>query len=235
MSEIQANVREVIYGKETTKDFIAMFGNDDNARREYETMRSKKSIVGGLGHALYEIGDSALVLGRDREEAKKLSKRYYHCLRGQGPNGHNDPEFVNLCKDLRAFISRPEFQHFFKDGAPKQVSLTPMPSGPTVVTSQDLSFKQTLETALSEYEQSLKRAARTPSEESKKAHALLKQELSRPDSHSGILKLKRMVRWYMGKGTIRLEDGVSGPALKSDSTFMQILKKAFPRDDLLET
>jgi hypothetical protein len=114
--EIQANIPEVIYGKEAEVDFVKMLD-----RALFEQAKAKCKIVGGLGHVFYEISKGA-VSPQTQQTAKSLSKRYYKYLRN--PLGCSHEDFRILCKDLEPFVEANEA--FFHKQPIHSISLIPL-------------------------------------------------------------------------------------------------------------
>jgi hypothetical protein len=115
--EIQANVPEVIYGKESEVDFVKALG-----RKLFDEIKSDCKIVGGLGHVLYEISTKA-GSSQTQQTAKSLSKRYYKYLRAAKQCSPED--FRALCMDLEPFIeaNKALFKH-----PVHSISLIPLPT-----------------------------------------------------------------------------------------------------------
>jgi hypothetical protein len=124
--EIQANVPEIIYGKQHEKDFKSMLG--DIGESKFQEMENRYHIVGGLGHDLYEITQKPPSV-EAQKTAWDLSKRYYAYLRD--PGSYSRVKFVTLCSDLISFIVRQDVKMFFSKHPVRSVSLIGLPSLPT--------------------------------------------------------------------------------------------------------
>lgn len=120
--EIQANVPEMIYGKECEEDFIKMLGAI--GQDQFDKMKAKLKIVGGLGHVFYEISKSNDANVGTQETAKALSKRYYEYLRD--PKLYSAPKFIRLCHDLAPFVE--VNNRFFRKHPVRAISLEHAPA-----------------------------------------------------------------------------------------------------------
>jgi hypothetical protein len=95
--EIQANVPDMIYGKQLRETFLSMipgtFGEDLHA-----SIRNKLQILGGLGHLFYEVIRRGVLVA----ETEALSKRYYDYIR------HPRPGMVcmDLCMDIADYVDK---------------------------------------------------------------------------------------------------------------------------------
>jgi hypothetical protein len=244
--EIQANTPNIIYAKERKQVFIGMVGGDEAAEREFERLRAVYKIEGGMGHLLYEVSRDKQVAPTVREKAQSLSKKYYGHMR-ENSASVTDPRFTELCDELHDLLRQlKDIGNKHVHDAPREVRVagqaTPAGLSESAKKAEkdrrNEEFKRALQGALSEYEASLKKALRSPSEESKKAHEFLKNELSTLD----FPRLKGIVRWYMGAkgghwttgGPFRAQDKEFVRQLKPESTFLKILQKAFAGNDLLK-
>jgi hypothetical protein len=93
--EIQANVPDMIYGKQLKETFLKMipgsYGEDLHA-----SIRNKNQILGGLGHLFYELIRKGVL----EAETKALSNRYYEYIRYPRPG----MVYMDLCTDIADYI-----------------------------------------------------------------------------------------------------------------------------------
>ena len=97
--EVQVNVRSIMYGKMSQKDYCTQLNTDVTA---YTALSKSYGIEGGLGHWFYEIW-RVDKFGENGKEAAALSKDYYARLREYPRELPNPTAFLNR---LNAFKTR---------------------------------------------------------------------------------------------------------------------------------
>jgi len=93
-AEIQINVPEIIYAKQSESSVTRVIGPG-----AYAAIRSRFRLEGGMGHALYEIYRAPRG-GQDPQKAARLSKRYYDYFRR---GGFNQVQCAIIRGELRDF------------------------------------------------------------------------------------------------------------------------------------
>jgi hypothetical protein len=107
--EVQINVRAILFGKMSEKDYVEQLGGD---KADYMQLKMRYGIEGGLGHLFYEIYDRYCVGTPEGALAARLSTRYYAILRSY-PN-INLLDRQKLIEEIKAYKQLDKVKDYFK-------------------------------------------------------------------------------------------------------------------------